>query len=252
MAGDDVRQSGEKTLHQQILDDIEGHILSGEWPPGHRIPYEMELVEQYQCSRMTVNKVLTRLANAGLIERRRKAGSTVAQPRAKSAILEIRDIKAEVQSLGLPYAYALLARSRRKARADDRQRLDLPAGATILEIASRHFAGKQPFCFEERLINLAAVPDAAAEPFETIAPGPWLIDRVPWSAAEHAIRSIAADGRIAEALEIPAGAPCLVVERRTWSGDRPITHVRLIYPGERHSLIAHFAPTDIGEKVSSV
>ncbi len=53
------------SLHAQILADIEGRILSGEWQPGHRIPYEHELTEQYDCSRMTVSKALTQLMRAG-------------------------------------------------------------------------------------------------------------------------------------------------------------------------------------------
>jgi GntR family histidine utilization transcriptional repressor len=46
----------------------------------------------------------------------------------------------------------------------------------------------------------------------------------------------------AQLLAIPAGTACLVIERRTWSGAGPITHVRLIYPGDRHVLVARFAP----------
>ena len=46
-------------------------ILSGEWPPGHRIPFEHELTARYGCSRMTVSKALGELVEAGLIERRR-------------------------------------------------------------------------------------------------------------------------------------------------------------------------------------
>ncbi|MGO8256693.1 hypothetical protein ACC792_37950, partial [Rhizobium ruizarguesonis] len=53
------------------------------------------------------NAVLTQLAKAGLIERRKKSGSFVTQPQAQSAVLEIHDIKAEVQSLNLPYSYAV-------------------------------------------------------------------------------------------------------------------------------------------------
>ena len=106
-----------------------------------------------------------------------------------------------------------------------------------------HFGGTRPFCFEQRLINLTAVPDAAAETFDTEAPGPWLLNRVPWSAAEHTIRAIAADEVIATALAVPSGTPCLTVERRTSSNGSYVTHVRLIYPGERHALIANFTPS---------
>ena len=104
-------QTRPQTLHQRILGELENRIVSGEWPPGHRIPFETELTEIYGCSRMTVNKVLTQLAAAGLIERRRKAGSFVVQPRSEAAVLAIHGIEAEVKALGLPYRYELLSRS---------------------------------------------------------------------------------------------------------------------------------------------
>ncbi|MCV9966643.1 histidine utilization repressor [Pararhizobium sp. BT-229] len=238
-----AESAGDLSLHQRILGDIEDRILSGEWPPGFRIPFEVDLAEQYKCSRMTVNKALTQLAKTGLIERRRKSGSYVTQPRAQSAVLEIRDIKLEVQSLGLVYGYKLIAKTRRRSTADDRQRLGLDAATSILEVNCTHFGGTRPFCFEQRLINLAAVPDAAAESFDVEAPGPWLLNRVPWSAAEHTIRAIAADEAVATALGIAIGTPCLTVERRTWSNGSYVTHVRLIYPGERHALVANFTPS---------
>ena len=63
------------TLYKQIRLDIERRILTGEWPPGHRIPFEHELMTRYGCSRMTVSKALSELAQADLIERRRRARS---------------------------------------------------------------------------------------------------------------------------------------------------------------------------------
>ena len=233
----------EPSLHRRILEEVEGKILSGEWPPGHRIPFEHELTEHYQCSRMTVNKAITELVKRGLIERRRKSGSFVTHPHAQSAVLEIHDIRLEVESLGLPYRYQRRARLDRPAKAADRRLMNLPDTARLTEITALHFAGAHPFCLEDRLISLEAVPEAAEESFEDLAPGPWLISRVPWSAAEHRIRAVGADARAAELLAIPVATPCLVVERRTWSGGLHITHVRLTYPGEMHELVAEFAPT---------
>lgn len=240
---EDGELRAEGSLHRRILGDIEDRILSGAWPPGFRIPFEVDLAEQYGCSRMTVNKALTQLAKTGLIERRRKSGSYVTQPRAQSAVLEIRDIKLEVQSLGLPYDYSLLARTRRKATADDRMRLGLSGSAAVLDLSCRHLAGRRPFCLEQRIINLHAVPDADAESFEDVAPGPWLLNRVPWSAAEHTIRAVAVEADVAALLAVPPGAACLMVERRTSINGAYVTHVRLIYPGDRHALFANFTPS---------
>jgi GntR family histidine utilization transcriptional repressor len=238
-----ARSDSTPSLHQRILGDIEGRILSGEWPPGYRIPFEMELATIYDCSRMTVNKALSQLAKSGLIERRKKSGSFVTQPHAQSAVLEIRDIKAEVQSLGLAYDYELLRRDQRRANGEERERLDLKAGSLVLALQCRHFSGKTPFTFEERLINLSAVPEAAKESFDRNAPGPWLLDKVPWSAAEHRILAIGADARIAEVLHVAEGTACLQIERRTRMNGAYVTLVKLTYPGQAYELVANFAPS---------
>jgi GntR family histidine utilization transcriptional repressor len=192
---------------------------------------------------MTVNKALSQLAKAGLIERRRRSGSFVSQPKSQAAILEIHDIKAEVQALGLPYRYELASRTIRRCTAEDRARLGLAGSSMVVVLVCRHFAGARPFCHEDRLISLAAVPDAHRETFANVAPGPWLVERVPWSIAEHRIRASGADAPIATALAVAAGSPCLVVERQTWSADQPVTHVRFIYAGHSHVLVARFTPS---------
>lgn len=239
--------STELSLHQRIVNDIEGKILSGEWPPGYRLPFELEMTELYNCSRMTVNKAMNQLARNGLIERRKKSGSFVIQPHAQSAVLEISEIKQEVEGLGKAYQYKRLSREMRKANADDRMILDLSPAGKVVEISSLHYAGERAFCFEERLINLAAVPGAAEETFEKIAPGTWLLQQVPWSAAEHKIKAEAADESVSEALSVLVGAACLVVERRTSMQGVFITHVRLTYLGSMHELVARFTPSQTGQ-----
>lgn len=231
-----------RSLYRRILGDIEARILSGQWPPGHRIPYEHELTVEYGCSRMTVNKALTQLARSGLIERRRRSGSFVRRPMSQAAVLEIHDIRSEVEALGMPYRFMVTARERRRAAAADRLRLDLPNPADVLDIVCLHFSGERPFCLEERLISLEAVPAAAVQDFVAQPPGPWLVGRIPWSAAEHRIRAAGADPTVASALDVEEFFPCLVVERRTWNAGHAVTHVRFTYPGDGHALVARFAP----------
>lgn len=230
------------TLHQTILDEIEGRIVSGEWPPGFRLPFEVDLAEHYGCSRMTVNKVMTQLAKAGLIERHRRAGSFVTRPRGQSAALELHDIETEVKSLGLPYSYTLLARKLRRSNAEDQHLMELAEATPVIELLAVHRAGAKPFCVEERRINAGAVPEAMEADFAANAPGGWLIAQVPWSAAENRIQAIPASPEIARLIERPKGTACLVVERRTWNHAGPITFVRLTYPGDSHALVARFEP----------
>jgi GntR family transcriptional regulator, histidine utilization repressor len=231
-------------LNDRIRSDIERRISSGRWPPGHRVPFEHELVAQYGCSRMTVNKALSALADAGLIERRRRAGSFVARPLVHSAILTIPDLKAEVEGRGAVYGYRLLARANRRATARDRALLEGPAGARVLSLRCLHFADGLPFALEERILNLAVVPEARGVAFSTTPPGTWLLEHVPWTVAEHRIAATETDQAAARHLALRRGASGLALERRTWQAGKPVTRVRQLFPAHLHSLVARFSPSE--------
>ncbi len=172
-AGDRTAHSAPgRSLHDRILGDIEANIITGRWPPGHKIPSEQQLTADYGCSRMTVNKVLTQLARAGLVLRRRKTGSIVLAQQSQSAILDIYDIRDEVAASGRRHAYRILSVSREKAGRDRAKTLALSADAPLLVVRCLHLASGKPFCLEERLINLTAVPEAADADFTATSPVP--------------------------------------------------------------------------------
>lgn len=229
----------EAPLHERIRRAIEARIMSGEWKPGHRIPYEHELEAEYGCSRMTVSKALGALVQAGLLERRRRAGTFVAAPRFHRAALEIPDIRDEVASQGRAYGLELIERSARRASAADRALLGGASGR-LLAIDCRHLADGRPYAIERRLISLAAVPSAIDADFASDPPGSWLLDHVPWTEAEHRITAINADAATARLLAVDVGQACICLERWTWRGAERITYARQVYPGDSYGLVAHF------------
>ena len=237
------------TLHKRIRTDISDRILSGAWPPGHRIPFEHELMAEYGCSRMTVNKALAPLAESGLIIRRRKVGSFVSRPRIHSVVLDIPDIPAEVTARGEPYAYELQSRRVRIASRHEVMELGLVAPVEVLALRCLHRSSGRPFALEERLINLEAVPEAAGVDFACIAPGSWLLGHVPWTEAEHRISAANVPRATASSLGIEPMAACLVLERQTWRGADRITHVRLTFPGDAYDLVARFSPQPASDRV---
>jgi len=229
--------------YAEIRRALEEKILSGEWPPGHRVPSEHDLVAQFGCSRMTVNKAISALAAAGLVVRRRRSGSFVAAPKSQETVLEVHDIKAEITGSGRAYRYVILDRERRRARPEDLARLGIAKGSFDVEaLTVLHFADERPFVYERRLINLAVVPAAAREAFAASPPGTWLLEQIPWTEAEHTIRAENAGVDVAQHLAIARGAACIVVARRTFQAGATITAVTLTYPGERHQLVARFSP----------
>jgi GntR family histidine utilization transcriptional repressor len=234
--------STEGTLHQRIRSEVEDLIRSGAWAPGRKIPSEAELMARFRCSRMTVNKAMSVLAEAGLIVRRRRAGSFVARPRVHSTVLDIPDIQAEILARGETYAFDLLEQRRRKAKAGDADEGALAAGGELLALRGLHVAGGRPFALEDRLISLAAVPEAAAADFAAEPPGAWLLHHVPWTEAENRISAIGAEAAVAGLLALDVGTALLAVERRTWRAGEPVTWVRQLFPGEAYDLVARFGP----------
>jgi GntR family transcriptional regulator, histidine utilization repressor len=229
-------------LHRRIREDLEARIMSGEWPPGHRLPFEYELMAEYGCSRMTVNKALSTLAANGLIMRRRRAGSVVAAPSSERALLEIQDFALEAARTRTVYRFEILRRVIEPLNAPAAQRTGLPAGSEVLRVITLHLMDEAPAAYEQRLINLAAVPAARDERFGDVPPGTWLLQRVPWTDAEHIIHAINADSILAKRLQTQPGAACLVLERRTWKVGTLITDARITYPGNRHRLVGRFSP----------
>lgn len=64
-------------LYQQIYNELLERIISGDLPPGSRLPTEMELTKLYQVSRITSKKALNLLADAGFAIRRSGLGTFV-------------------------------------------------------------------------------------------------------------------------------------------------------------------------------
>ena len=224
------------TIEARIREDIEQRIHSGEWRPGDRVPFEHELVQVYGCSRATVGKALVALARAGLIERRRKAGSFVAHPQVHSAVLEVPDLADLVERRGEAYAWELM--TQRSVRPSDAN----PLGEPAVLVEGRHCAGGEPLALERRLIALAAVPNALVTDFTAEAPGGWLLHHIPWTSARHRIRAVEATSVEARLLQVRPRAACLELDRRTWRTGKAVTQVRQLFRADRFDLTAEFKP----------
>jgi GntR family histidine utilization transcriptional repressor len=217
-------------LHETIRARLAQDILSGVLKPGQKLPNETDLAAEWNCARMTVGRALGALAEAGMVQRRRRAGTFVARRTVQETVLEIRDVAADVRALGREYAFRRLARREAGASADEATTLGVPEGAPILLVIGLHLADGEPHALEERLISLGAAPAAAQERFEDQPPGAWLLTHVPWTEAEHAITALAADGQTAKRLGISVGSALLCLERRTWLSGVCVTSARFLYP----------------------
>ena len=94
---------------QAVQDEVLRRINNRLWKPGDLIPNETELATEFGCARATVNRALQNLADSGLLDRRRKAGTSVAKHPVRKATLDIPVIRNEIISKGLAYRYSLIS-----------------------------------------------------------------------------------------------------------------------------------------------
>jgi GntR family histidine utilization transcriptional repressor len=237
-----LRLDGEGPTWLQIRRAVAQRICSGKWTPGTRIPAELDLAEHFSSSRMTVSKAIQSLAHEGLLQRRRKIGTVVSERAQERPVFEIWDTADIITRAGGVYGYRLLERAFVKDEPDKRGLLNVSRQTQLLWMRCLHLSGDAPFQLEERLINVDAAPGVTGQPMDATAPGRWLVDHVPWTQAEHTISACEAGPIESQALNLPLGAACLVVERRTWNGDVPVTLARLWHPGGQHKLKGRFEP----------
>ncbi|MGK9230418.1 GntR family transcriptional regulator [Inquilinus limosus] len=235
---------GEGPVYHQIERAIRANIQSGAWGPGFKIPSELELMRLAECSRATMNKALTNLANAGLIVRRRRSGSIVRESTEGHAVIGILDIRKDIESAGRRYSYRVTSKRILPDGTANGEWPEARGGEPLLALEALHCGDGLAEVIEERLIRLALVPEAAEEDFEDNPPSSWLLARLPCTRLSQVIKARAAGAKEARLLRIRKGDPLLIAERRTWSESEPVTWLRLTFAGARNEFVGEFNPLD--------
>ena len=84
------------TTAQSIATEVRRRIVEREWRQGDRIPDEADLATEFGAARATVNKALQLLADEGLLDRRRRAGTRVAAAPVRKATFTIPIIREQI------------------------------------------------------------------------------------------------------------------------------------------------------------
>lgn len=210
--------------------DIEAEVLrriqTRDWPPGSAIPNEADLATDFGVARATVNRALQSLAEAGWIERRRRAGSRVALHPVRKATFAIPVIRAEVVESGRVYAHRLILRETGLPPAD----VAFDPGPH-LHLVAQHLADGAVHAHEDRWINRAAVPGIDAVDLAEISANEWLVGHAPFTHGDYAVAARQA-GDLAPVFGCDADHALVTVRRGTWNGAQPITVVTLTFaPG---------------------
>lgn len=224
---------------QAVQEEVLRRIHRREWKPGEIIPNEEDLSHEFGCARATVNRALRGLAETGLLDRKRKAGTRVALHPVRKATLNIPVIRNEIEQKGQTYGYSLLQRELVVPPPDVAARVRVSPDDMLLHLTALHLADGRPYVFENRWINPKAVPEVPSIDFEVRSANEWLVVNVPFEGGDFTFSAMTAGSREARILACEKGEGLFVIDRTTWTDTKIITSVRLTFaPGYRmHTVI---------------
>ena len=237
---------GNQVVIGPLYEKVKGHILhkisTGELLPTSRVPSENELVKELNVSRMTANRALRELASEGILTRIAGVGTFVSEFKAKGHLLEVINIADEVRERGHAYSNIVLKHESGALHEDVAQSMGLPQGTPIFHTVIIHLEENKPIQFEDRYINIAGAPGYAGIDLETTTPSQYLLANFPLKKVQHTVRAVLPSKDVKKQLKMKAATPCLVLERLTWSNERPLSYAILYHPADSYTLGETFSP----------
>lgn len=221
--------SGWETIRAEVL----RRIRERSWPPGGLIPTEEELAVEFGVARATVNRALRELAEAGVLERKRKAGTRVAALPVRKATLDIPVIRQEVEARGQQHGFQVLTQGFMAPPLPIASRLGLRHDTPLLHLETLHLADGRPFVHELRWLNADLLPRPLPD-FTAVSANEWLVAHMSYTTGDIAFSAEGASPREAAVLGVAPATALFITERTTWTAEAPITFVRLAHgPGYR-------------------
>lgn len=235
-----VANSVTEPRYREIKRSIVASIRSGMLKPGDRVQSEAEIVEQFGVSRMTANRALRELTDAGLLTRRSGAGTFIADAKPIGHMIEIRNIADEIRARGHAYRSRVLRNDAIKADATQAALLDVRVGTRLFHSIIVHHEADFPIQLEDRLVLASAAPGYGETDFHQQTPNEYLTRIAPIARVEHRVTAVLPHPEVRALLGMQELDPVLVMDRRTWSGDRLVSHAVLTHPASRYALTATF------------
>ena len=214
--------------YRQLADTLRAAIACGDYPVGGQLPPELELAQTHAVSRHTARDAIRLLTEAGLIERRRGAGTTV---------IASASPQAYVQPLGgvdelLQYAHTarlkLLAQEQRRLSEAEVQRIGGDVDRTWLVVDGLRIADALPLALSR--IYVPQPTPAAGQSVHA------LLDERFGAAAGRIDQEITAEilsPNDAKMLKVEPGSAALRTLRRYHNDDALILASDSLHPGGR-------------------
>ena len=220
-------QAGYSPLYRRVKKTIVDRMIAGDWTPGAILPSEIQLGEQMGVSQGTVRKALDELAAENIVVRHQGRGTFVAVHDQNRTLFQFfKLVDADGHKSFPETVFSEIHKN--PANADERARLDLPAGAKVWRVG-RHRALNGRVTLIERI----ALSTGRFPRLNEFVPLPnniyQLFERqfgVTITRAVESLRAISADKASADVLGCAEGAPLLRIDRLAYGLDGTVAEFR--------------------------
>jgi len=226
-------------LQKLIRDAIETQRL----PAGSVLPSERELCDQFQLSRVTIRKAMEALVEDRLLERRRGAGTFVADRGAKDggrvekSFSMLSSFTEDMLARGRRPSSEWVDRSEGSVTPEESLALGQSPGSRVFRFQRIRFADGETMALEYTTVpgwGLNSVDDVAASLYEALAAN----GNRPIRALQR-VRAIGFEAEHAALLGVQERDPGLLIERRGFAADgRVIEVTHSYYRGDAYDLVA--------------
>jgi GntR family transcriptional regulator len=208
-------------VHARIEAWLERLITTGVLEPGDRLPAEVEMAASLGTSRMTLRQALGSLEAKGYLVRKpgRRGGTFIARPKVEYDLSGLLGLTEQLRRTRPRPDARVVAATTEAPSSPVREALRLTARSEVHRVVRVHSAGGEPVALEESCFPAAALPGFLSEVLTR--PLHALLDRrgrAPTSACE-VIEPVTATAERAALLDVPVGAPLLLVARTSFDRD---------------------------------
>src|SRR6201981_2976542 len=226
---------------RQIEDWLAGQIATGALAPGDRLPTEHDLAGWFGVSRMTLRHALAELARRGPVTQTvgRRGGTGVAAPKLEQDLTTLAGFSEQLRRHGMVAGARVLSARERPAGPAAAAALRLAAGHSVDEVQRIRLGDGRPIALERSLFPAARFPGMLelrldGSLYELLETRYGLRPH----RARESLEPVTAGVREAEALEVAAGAPLMLVGRPAYARcGEPLEFARDLFRGDRTRVV---------------
>ncbi|MCD8020799.1 MAG: GntR family transcriptional regulator [Clostridiales bacterium] len=163
-----IDKNSQEPLYSQLMKDIKEQIQNGRYKAGEKIPTDIEIVDRYQVSRITVRRAIEELCAQGVLIKRQGKGTFVEAPRIYRKIEKDNRLSfsESCRANGRKPSSHVLSCVLEKVESWQNEYLQLPEGEKLYHIERVLLADDLPIIYEHIYIPPFRVPGFQVEKLE--------------------------------------------------------------------------------------